>query len=29
VFFSAVAPEQQQALGDILETLTTASEARS
>jgi DNA-binding MarR family transcriptional regulator len=28
-FFSAVAPKQQQALGDILETLTIASEARS
>jgi DNA-binding MarR family transcriptional regulator len=29
VFFSVVAPEQLQALGDILETLTTASEARA
>src|SRR5471032_2357880 len=29
LFFSAVAPEQLKKLGDILETLTTASEARS
>jgi DNA-binding MarR family transcriptional regulator len=29
VFFSAVAPEQQQAFGAILETLTIASESRS
>ena len=29
LFFSAVAPEQLQDLGDILDTLTTASEARS
>ena len=29
LFFSAVAPEQLTNLGDILETLTTASEARS
>jgi MarR family transcriptional regulator, organic hydroperoxide resistance regulator len=29
LFFSAVAPEQLTTLGDILDTLTTASEARS
>jgi DNA-binding MarR family transcriptional regulator len=29
LFFSAVAPEQLKSLGDILETLTAASEARS
>jgi hypothetical protein len=29
LFFSAVAPEQLTNLGDILDTLTTASEARS